>query len=212
MLDFVEIQEKDLELNIIKEETFKESKIEQQEQYSDIKDNGTLLISEIQNKVILPYTAEEIRAAIDDETNYYKSAEEVIQSRFTRPLSYYRDLHVSRFKEAVKLLTERDEFSKLDGYNLGLEMFSKRYLHPAIISACKNLDELNVYLDCLDKNELDDFKIFEIKYELFPMIIDENKGIYKVKNLWKKIKEFFKKIFSKDIKKDLESAFQKGKH
>ena len=49
----------------------------------------------------------------------------------------------------------------------------KRFLHPAIISACRNLNELDVYIDCLDKNELDDFKIFKIKYELYPMVVKQ---------------------------------------
>ena len=54
---------------------------------------------------------------------------------------------------------------------MGLELFGERYLHPAIISACRNIDELDVYLDCLHKNELDEFKIFDIKYELYPMVV-----------------------------------------
>lgn len=157
-------------------------------EYYAIKDNGILLISEIQNKVILPYKAEEVEKLLKDEKYKDKTPEEVIESEFTRPLSDYKDLHVARMKESIKLLTQRDEFSRLDGINLGLELFGKRYLHPAIISACKNLDELNVYLDCLDKNELEDFKVFEIKYELYPAVINENSGIFKIKKLWQKIK------------------------
>ena len=88
--------------------------------------------------------------------------------------------------------------SKIDGYNLGSELFLKNYLHPAVISACKNLDELNVYLDCLDKNELDDFKIFEIKYELYPTVISKNEiGVYEKENFLRKITKFIKKIFKK---------------
>ena len=42
-------------------------------------------------------------------------------------------------------------------------------LHPAIISACRNSQELNTYLDCLEDMQLNDFKIFDIKYEISPM-------------------------------------------
>ena len=58
---------------------------------------------------------------------------------------------------------------------MSIEMFGKKYLHPAIIAACRTLDELDVYLDCLDKNEVDDFKIFKIKYEVYPVKVKEKK-------------------------------------
>ena len=208
MTDFVEIQETELELNIVSNNLVEEQEKESQSQ--ELKDNGTLLISEIQNKVVLPYTASEVQAIIDDENNYYRTPEEVINSKFTRPLSEYKDPYMARMKESVKLVTEREGYSKLDGYNLGLELFANRYLHPAIIAACKNLDELNVYLDCLDKNELDDFKIFEIKYELFPMIIGENKLVDKAKSWWLRIKEFFYKIISFGKKEGI--VVSRGKH
>ena len=54
-------------------------------------------------------------------------------------------------------------------------MMKKRFLHPAIISACRSLKDLDVYLDCLDKNEIDDFKVFKIKYEVYPMLVKNNR-------------------------------------
>ena len=47
----------------------------------------------------------------------------------------------------------------------------KRNLNPAIIVACKNVDELNDYLNCLEEQKLDKFKAFKIKYEMNPMKI-----------------------------------------
>ena len=46
----------------------------------------------------------------------------------------------------------------------------KYELNPIIITACRNLDELDIYLDCLDKNELFDFHCFDIKFEVAPKI------------------------------------------
>ena len=54
--------------------------------------------------------------------------------------------------------------------DLGLELMFKHELNPIIISACRNLDELDIYLDCLDKNELFDFNCFNIKFEVTPNI------------------------------------------
>ena len=53
-------------------------------------------------------------------------------------------------------------------------MMKIRFLHPAIISACRSINELDVYLDCLEKNELEDFKIFNIKYELYPILAKQS--------------------------------------
>ena len=189
MEGFVEIPQKNMKVKI-------EYSASGVPYWKELKDNGTLLISEIQNKVCLPYTVEEVENRLCEKADQYKTAQEVIEKEFTRELSEYKDLHVARFREAVKLLTERENFSKIDGYHLGIELFGMRYLHPAIISACKNLDELNVYLDCLDKNELDDFKIFKIKYELYPIVVE--KGIAnRVKGFWKKLREFVEKFFHK---------------
>lgn len=64
---------------------------------------------------------------------------------------------------------EKDSFSAT--LDLALELTFKYNLNPAVITACKNLDELDIYLDCLEDMNLDDFKIFKIEYEIPPMKI-----------------------------------------
>ena len=49
--------------------------------------------------------------------------------------------------------------------DLGFELMFKYKLNPIIIAACRNLEELDIYLDCLEENELFDFKCFEIRNE-----------------------------------------------
>ena len=143
---------------------------------SIIENNDTLLISENLQKVILPYTGEEVIEIVNNEDNDYTSPEEVIEKLFTRPLSSYQFQAVSRYRETMKLATDREKYSFLDSVTLSIEMMKKRFLHPAIITACRSLDELDVYLDCLDKNELDDFKIFKIQYDMYPLVI--KKGLF----------------------------------
>lgn len=166
------------------------------------KDNGTLLISEIQNKVILPYTGKEVDEMFEKGNGKYNNVEEVIEENFVRPLSDYKDLYRARTRETYKLLTERENYSKFEATDIVMELFGKRYLHPAIISACRCLDELDVYLDCLDKNELDDFRIFKIKYEIYPTLVKENRPFVRL-NILQKIIEFFKKNFSKKRSKGM---------
>lgn len=41
-------------------------------------------------------------------------------------------------------------------------------LHPAIITACKDHFELDMYLKCLNNNELDKFQLFDIQFKVRP--------------------------------------------
>ena len=159
--------------------------------------NGTLLISEVQGKVVLPYTIKEVDTILNNNREKYSSRQEVIENVFTKPFNDYKNQFSSRFREAVELVTKRDKMSFKDGISLVTELFSKRYLHPAIISACKNVDELNVYIDCLDNNELDDFKIFNIEYEIYPMVENNNNSLYIKTGIFQKTLNFIKKLFRK---------------
>ena len=160
-----------------------------------VKNNDTLLISEKENKVLLPYTGEEVIELLNDEENNYQSVEDVINDRFKRPLSDFRFQFSSRYSETMKLAREREKFKLSDSIALAIEMMGKRYLHPAIIAACRTLNELDVYLDCLDKNELDDFKIFKIKYELYPMVLGRRKKKRKGSHFKKDTEEVVLKKF-----------------
>lgn len=41
-------------------------------------------------------------------------------------------------------------------------------LHPAIITACKDHFELDMYLKCLNNNELDKIQLFDIQFKVRP--------------------------------------------
>ena len=176
--------------------------IQSENNENEIKDNGILLISEVQNKVILPYTCSEVEDIFVN--GEYENKESVIQDKFVRTYDEYKDMYFSRARETYKLLIEKEGYSKKKATELAVELFAKKYLHPAIISACKNLNELNVYLDCLDKNELDDFKIFQIKYEVYPVAVGENKLFIRM-SLFKKILEFIKNFFRRENNKTEEN-------
>ena len=141
----------------------------QEENISDITDSNVLLISEIQNKVVLPYTVSDLEKTLS-KTSKYSNLQEVIDSKYTFPLSQYRNARTARFKEAYNLMRNRENSSLKDSLDLALELSFNRLLNPAIIAACKNLDELDIYLDCLNSNELNKFNLFEIKYEILPKL------------------------------------------
>ena len=126
---------------------------------------NTLIISETQKKVFLPYKLDKVEDIMKNNARYH-SVDEVINKLYTRPIGYYKFSPISRFKEAYKLVKEREKGSRFKALSLAFELLGNYSLHPAIISACKSIDELDIYLACLEENDLDDFKFFKIIYEI----------------------------------------------
>ena len=139
---------------------------------------NTLVISEMQGTVILPYKIEDIKNKLAENKNTYSSIEDVIQKTYTIPIKKYKSSALSRFKEAYKLITKKEHKSKIKALSLGFELFFNYNLHPAIITACNSLDELDIYLACLEDNTLEDFKFFKIKYEIAPVVKNKSESTF----------------------------------
>lgn len=137
--------------------------------------NNTLIISEIKNQVILPYNIQSIKLYFDNHLGEFESMEDLIKKNYTFPLSHYKPAPFARFREAYNLVRKREKGSKISALSLAFELLSNYNLHPAIISACKSIDELDIYLSCLEDDELDTFKKFNIKYEIPPAPIKKSK-------------------------------------
>jgi len=133
----------------------------------DNEDNNVLLISEIQKKIIIPYTIKELTQKLNDNKSY-QNIQEIIDAEYTFPIEKYKSPIISRFKEAYNLMRKKEKSSITSSLNLAIELAFNSLLNPAIITACKNLNELDIYLDYLDSNELDKFDIFKVKYEILP--------------------------------------------
>lgn len=140
----------------------------------------TLIISDIKEKVFLPYKLEKIKEILLKEKDKYTSIQDVIDKKYTVPLKNYKIATISRFKEAYKLIVEKEHGSRLKALSLASELFFNYNLHPAIITACNSLDELDIYLACLEDNTLNDFKFFNIKYEIAPVVTNDNDSFEKV--------------------------------
>ena len=138
-----------------------------------IKSNDTLLISEEEEKVFLPYTAEDLENELMEQEEC--SVAEIIEKNHIKPLKDYKNPIKARFKEAFNLMRYKEKKSFVEATMLGVELMFESNLHPAIISACRNLQELDIYLDCLDDNELEKFSCFKIVYKAMPMLTKNNK-------------------------------------
>ena len=129
---------------------------------------NSLIISEISGNIILPYY-------INDLTNIKnKTYEQIIQENYTIPVDLFKPAFIARFREAFKLAHNKEKKSVAFSLNLATELIFNYNLHPAIITACRNLDELDIYLDCLENNETEKFKCFNIIFEIPPTLLQKS--------------------------------------
>ena len=130
-------------------------------------DNNILLISKLKNKVFLPYRIKDLTSILS-RSRKYRDLQEIINDRFTVPIDRFRNPTISRFKEAYNLMRKKERASIMDSIDLALDVAFNSKLYPAVITACRNLEELDTYLDYLELNELDKFEFFKVKYEFYP--------------------------------------------
>ena len=135
---------------------------------NNLEDNHTLIISEEDGKVYLPYTKDDIKNEVVQ--NKGAKISEVIENNYIFPLDKYKNSIRARFREGYNLMYKKEGKSKRSAILLGIELMFETNLHPAIISACKNLEELDIYLDCLEDNELEKFSCFKIIYKSLPTL------------------------------------------
>ena len=139
--------------------------------------NNCLIISDEDQKVYLPYSFEEVDKKFRSYQNKYDSITDLIEKEYIKPAAFYKNPFTARFREAYKLMRRRQHGSVGAALALGIELAFETHLHPAIITACRNLEELDIYLDCLDDNELDKFSCFDIIYKSVPVIMaNKEKG------------------------------------
>jgi hypothetical protein len=152
----------------------------------------TLTISEEEGTVTLPYTIEELTKVLEANPRKYSSLEDVIYDIYTVPLKTYKNSATSRFKEAYKLIRKKEHGSIGEALDLGMELFSNYSLHPAIITACKNINELDIYLSCLEYDELDDFNFFKVVFNVAPVAKKSygRQKLQKAKEVGRKSKRF----------------------
>ena len=133
-----------------------------------LQDNDTLIISEKDGLVYLPFKVEDLKHEYLEKSRKYSGLIDLINHEYIVPINKYRNTVTSRFKEAYFLMTYKEKNSTLAGLELGLELAFNYSLHPSIISACKSLEELDSYLYALESKDLSKFNSFKINFELIP--------------------------------------------
>lgn len=136
---------------------------------------NTLVVSEKEGIVLLPFTLREINTIYNENRDKYASFKQIIEEKYTVKFDEYRNPALARFREAFKLMRIKEKASIIKAFELGMELFFNYNLHPAIISACKSLDELDIYLDYLEDNETHKFDCFKIIFDMAPIEVKSNK-------------------------------------
>ena len=133
-------------------------------------DNNILVISEKDQKAYLPFFYSEVKDIFQNAKQKYQSLQDVVNDLYVLPLNRFKNSSMARLRESFHLIRKKENGSITKALDLGLELMFQYELNPIIIAACRNLDELDIYLDCLDENELHDFTCFEIKFEIMPQL------------------------------------------
>lgn len=133
-------------------------------------DNNVLIVSEKDQKAYLPFFYSEVKEIYQNSGNTYQTLQDVVNDLYILPLNKFKNSTIARFKESFHLIRNKEKGAITKALDLGLELMFKYELNPIIIAACRNLDELDIYLDCLEENELYDFSCFEIKFEVMPQV------------------------------------------
>ena len=131
-------------------------------------DHNVLIISEEEQKAYLPFFYNDVLDIFKNSDNKYKTLQDVIEDLYIIPLKKFKNSSISRFREAFNLAHKKQNYSIIKSFDLALELMFKYDLNPIIISACRTIDELDIYLDCLEKRETFEFECFEIKFQIFP--------------------------------------------
>lgn len=141
-------------------------------------DNNTLVITEKEQKAYLPYYYSHVKEIFETSNNRYQTMQDVIEDLYVLPLERFKNSSLSRFKEAFCLVRNKEKGTITKALDLGLELMFKHNLNPIVISACRNLDELDIYLDCLEQDQLQDFSCFTIKFEVMPQVAKDERNAF----------------------------------
>ena len=132
-------------------------------------DKRILLISEKDQKAYLPYYYTDVRKIYEENQDKYHNIQQVIEDKYIISLEKFKNSSIARFRETYNLMRKKEKKTIFESFDFSLELMFKYELNPIIISACKNLDELDSYLNCLDSNALDNFEYFKVHFEILPL-------------------------------------------
>lgn len=168
-------KKKPKKINKVSNNTIETEKVAKVDVEIEPQDNNILIISEKDQKAYLPFFYSEIEKIYKASENQYSTLQDVVNDLYVVPLNRFQNSSVSRFRETFNLVRNKNKGSIIKAFDLGLELMFKYELNPIVIAACRNLDELDIYLDYLENGETDKFTCFNVIFDVAPIMVKNKK-------------------------------------
>ncbi len=111
---------------------------------------------------ILPYSISELNELFLDDPEKYSSIQDIIDKEYTVKLKDFENSSITRYKEAFKLAKDKSNYTFSQAVNFAKKLLVENEVTSLIIASCKNVEELEQYIECLNNNKLKDFHSFKI--------------------------------------------------
>ena len=85
-------------------------------------DRNILLVSEQDQKAYLPYKYEDIEYIYKTYNKEFSSIQDVIKKFYILPLSRFKNAPISRFRETLNLVKNKEKLSLIKALDLGIEL------------------------------------------------------------------------------------------
>ena len=126
---------------------------------SNDSEERVLFISYKENYAILPYSTQDLERYFSDNPEKYSSLQDIIDKEYTISLENYTS---SIYDECISVAKKSPDYNTLKAIKFANNAKRIENANPLVIKACRNLDEVEKYLDCLENNTLDSFDLFKI--------------------------------------------------
>lgn len=150
------------------EEMIEEKNIVEENSMDEETSNSTekvLFISYKDNYAILPYSTKDLEQFFSSNPEKYSSLQDIIDKEYTISLENYKFDSSSVYDECMNIAKQSPDYSALKAIKFANNAKKYENANPIIIKACKSLDEIELYLNCLENNNLENFTLFKIVEE-----------------------------------------------
>lgn len=121
-----------------------------------------LIINKKLGIAILPYSISDLDELFLDDPEKYSSIQDIIDKEYTVNLKDFENSSISRYKEAFKLAKDKSNYTFPQAANFAKKLLSTNEIKTLIIASCRNVEELDFYIECLNNNKLNEFNHFKI--------------------------------------------------
>ena len=125
-------------------------------------EENVLYISYKNEYARLPYSTEDIERIFSESPEKYSSIKDIIDKEYTVSLKNYKINSSSVYDECYNIAKNIEGYNSLKAIKYASSIKRVANANPLVIRACKNIENIDLYIKCLSENKLEDFKLFKI--------------------------------------------------